>query len=66
VVAGKSEALDVEYKAWLDTGDPTTRAKLAKHIVALENHGGGSFEGVGGLSPRAFALEALFQKFVYR
>jgi predicted HTH transcriptional regulator len=41
LVSGKSEALDVEYKAWMDTTEPATRAKLAKHIAALANHGGG-------------------------
>jgi hypothetical protein len=41
LVSGKSEDLDVEYKAWMDTSDGATRAKLAKHICALANHGGG-------------------------
>lgn len=41
LVAGKSESLDVEYKAWMETGPPEARAKLAKHIAALANHGGG-------------------------
>jgi Putative DNA-binding domain len=41
LVSGKTEALDVEYKAWMDTTEPATRAKLAKHIAALANHGGG-------------------------
>ncbi len=41
LVSGKSEALDVEYKAWMDTSEPATRAKLARHIAALANHGGG-------------------------
>jgi len=41
LVAGKSEALDVEYKRWMDTSSPEARAKLARHIAALANHGGG-------------------------
>ncbi len=41
LVSGKSENLDVEYKAWMDTRDNEARAKLAKHIAALANGGGG-------------------------
>ena len=41
LVAGKSEDLGVEYKAWMDTKDTEVRAKLARHIAALANHGGG-------------------------
>ncbi len=41
LLSSKSEDLSVEYKAWLDTRDPATRAKLAKHFAALCNHGGG-------------------------
>ena len=36
-----NETLDIEYKGWIDIKDPATRAKLAKHIAALANHGGG-------------------------
>lgn len=35
------ETLDVELKAWIDLADRVTQAKLAKHIAALANHGGG-------------------------
>jgi hypothetical protein len=35
------EALDIEIKAWLDLSDTSQRAKLAKAIIALANHGGG-------------------------
>ena len=35
------ERLDVEYKAWLDLNDDETRAKLARHLCALTNYGGG-------------------------
>ena len=41
LVSGRSEDLSVEYKASMDTSVPETRAKLAKHIAALANHGGG-------------------------
>lgn len=36
-----SEELEVEYKAWLDTSDAEVRAKLARHLAALSNLGGG-------------------------
>lgn len=35
------ERLDVEYKAWLDLSDIEQKAKLARHMCALANHGGG-------------------------
>ena len=36
------EALDVEIKGWLDLGrNADHKAKLAKALLALENHGGG-------------------------
>jgi hypothetical protein len=35
------EALDIEVKEWLDLGDNSHRATLAKEIIALANHGGG-------------------------
>jgi hypothetical protein len=41
LVASRSEDLSIEYKAWLDTSEHAARAKLAKHIAALSNHGGG-------------------------
>lgn len=41
LLSGRSEDLNVEYKAWMDTSAPEARAKLAKHIAALANHGGG-------------------------
>lgn len=41
LIASKSEALEVEYKAWMDTTDNEVKAKLAKHLAALHNHGGG-------------------------
>lgn len=36
-----AETLSVEHKAWLDLDVPLNRAKLARHICALANHGGG-------------------------
>lgn len=41
LVAGKSEDLSIEYKAWIETGDARVQAKLARHFAALSNHGGG-------------------------
>lgn len=41
LITAKSEELDVEYKAWMDTTDTEVKAKLAKHLAALSNHGGG-------------------------
>jgi hypothetical protein len=36
-----SETLEVEYKAWLDLTTRGHKAKLAKELIALANHGGG-------------------------
>jgi predicted HTH transcriptional regulator len=41
LVTAKSEALEVEYKSWSDTSVAETSAKLARHLAALSNHGGG-------------------------
>ena len=35
------ETLDVELKEWINLKDRVAQAKLAKHIAALANHGGG-------------------------
>lgn len=35
------ETLEVEYKEWLDLKTKPHRAKLAKELIALANHGGG-------------------------
>jgi hypothetical protein len=35
------ETLDIELKTWIDLGDKIAQAKLARHIAALANHGGG-------------------------
>ncbi len=41
LVDNPRETLDVELKQWLDLNDKLNRAKLARHIAALCNHGGG-------------------------
>ena len=41
LVDAPRERLDVEYKAWLDLTERETSAKLAKHLCALANFGGG-------------------------
>jgi len=40
-LGGDGENLGFEYKAWMDVSDETVRAKLARHLAALSNHGGG-------------------------
>jgi hypothetical protein len=35
------ETLDIELKEWMNLTDRVAQAKLAKHIAALANHGGG-------------------------
>ena len=37
----KTEELAIEYKEWMDLSDSVNRAKLAKHICAISNYGGG-------------------------
>ena len=41
IVDAPWERLDVEYKTWLNLDDKEAQAKLAKHLCALANHGGG-------------------------
>ena len=41
LIENPRETLEVELKAWLDLGQPIERAKLARHLAALANHGGG-------------------------
>ena len=41
LVDAPRERLDVEYKAWQDPTDGEASAKLAKHLCALANLGGG-------------------------
>jgi hypothetical protein len=35
------ETLDVELKQWIDLTDGVAKAKIARHLAALANHGGG-------------------------
>jgi predicted HTH transcriptional regulator len=41
LVLEPAETLEVEYKAWLDLTSNAHKAKLAKELIALANHGGG-------------------------
>ena len=41
LVDNPRETLEIELKNWLSLDDDSTRSKLAKHIAALANHGGG-------------------------
>jgi schlafen family protein len=36
-----NETLSAEYKEWFDPSDNAARAKLARHLAAMANHGGG-------------------------
>lgn len=35
------ETLEVELKEWVDLQEPVIRAKIARHLAAMANHGGG-------------------------
>ncbi len=35
------ESLEVEIKSWMNLTDNNVKAKIAKHLIALANHGGG-------------------------
>ena len=37
----RTEELDVEYKTWMDLSSPENKSKIAKHLCALANIGGG-------------------------
>ncbi|GAI57847.1 unnamed protein product, partial [marine sediment metagenome] len=41
LVTYPQESLEVEIKSWMDLTDNEVKAKLAKHLIALANHGGG-------------------------
>jgi len=41
LVADPNETLDVEYKRWMDLRKPMHERRIARHICALANHGGG-------------------------
>jgi predicted HTH transcriptional regulator len=37
----KIEEPDVEYKTWMDLSNPENKSKIAKHLCAIANYGGG-------------------------
>lgn len=41
LLARPREQLDIEIKCWVDLGDDSQRANIAKAIIAIANHGGG-------------------------
>lgn len=63
------EGLDIEHKGWVDLGDEEYRARIAKALIALTNHGGGylilGYREDGGLwipaEPRPSDLAAFDQ-----
>src|SRR5258708_4030342 len=70
LITAKSEALEVEYKSWMDTSAAEVRANLARHIAALSNHGGGYLifgvsdktrepEGATTLDTKSFGEDAI-------
>jgi len=70
LITSKSEALEVEYKSWIDTTDGIAAAKLARHLAALCNHGGGYLifgvddktkipQGATVLDPKLFGEDAI-------
>jgi len=54
LVESRIESIDVEYKRWMPLVEPIERAKIARHICALSNAGGGylifGFEDDGAAS----------------
>ncbi len=70
LITSKSEALEVEYKSWIDTSVAETAAQLARHLAALSNHGGGYLifgvddktkvpQGATALDPKRFGEDAI-------
>jgi hypothetical protein len=70
LIASKTEALEVEYKSWIDPSDSVVGAQLARHLAALSNHGGGYLifgvddatklpQGATTLSPKLFGEDAI-------
>jgi hypothetical protein len=41
LVDHRTEEPDVEYKSWMDLGAAENKSKLAKHLCAIANYGGG-------------------------
>jgi hypothetical protein len=71
-LASPTEALDREYKGWLDLADKAVAATLARHLIALANPGGGwlifglreqagelHHEGKPCPDPKAYSQDAL-------
>jgi len=56
LVDNPGELLHVELKEWLDLTDDVARAKLARHLAALSNHGGELMLGCGGNPERLFEI----------
>jgi hypothetical protein len=70
LITAKSEALEVEYKSWIDTSVAETAAQLARHLAALSNHGGGYLifgvddktkvpQGATAIDPKRFGEDAI-------
>jgi hypothetical protein len=48
----QDETLSTEFKAWLDLTTPHGKATVAKSVIAMANHGGGTvLMGMGGKPP---------------
>ena len=41
IIDHRNEEPDIEYKSWMNLSDPEHKSKLAKHLCALANYGGG-------------------------
>ena len=41
LVDNPRETMDVEVKSWIDFSDPSVKPKIARHLAALANNGGG-------------------------
>ena len=70
LITARSEALEVEYKSWIDTSVAETAAQLARHFAALSNHGGGYLifgvddktkapQGASAIDPKRFGEDAI-------
>lgn len=62
LIANPRETMAVELKAWLDLDTKEHRAKLAKELIALANHGGGQvLLGFDDEGPRAIQRPAAYK-----
>jgi schlafen family protein len=70
LITAKSEALEVEYKSWIDMSVAETAAQLARHLAALSNNGGGYLifgvddktkvpQGATAIDPKRFGEDAI-------